>query len=65
VQPDCIYPVLTTPCQIQWMPLKAQIRIFHTARRPDGISDRGPLLTTAEAGTDGRFQTAGGAGGGL
>jgi hypothetical protein len=56
VQPDCIYPVLTTPCQIQWLPLKAQVRIFRTAPRPDGIFDLGPLLTTTEAGTDGRFQ---------
>jgi hypothetical protein len=56
VQPDCIYPVLTTPCQIKWLPLKAQVRIFGTTRRPDGIPDPGPLVTTVEAGTDGRFQ---------
>ena len=56
VQPDCVYPVLTTPCQIQWLPLKAQVRVFRAVPRPDGISDPGPLLTTAEAGPDGRFQ---------
>jgi len=50
VQPDCVYPVLTTPCQIQWLPLKAQVRVFRAVPRPDGISDPGPLLTTAEAG---------------
>jgi hypothetical protein len=54
--PDCQKPVVTTPCETNWTPLKAKIRIFGTVARPDGTSYPGPLFTTSESTADGRFE---------
>jgi hypothetical protein len=55
--PDCVYPVLTTPCQIRWLPLAARIRIFGSIQRSDGTDYPGALLATHASGTDGHFKT--------
>jgi hypothetical protein len=55
--PDCVYPVLTTPCQIRWLPLAAQIRIFAPIERSDGTDYPGASLATDGSGTDGHFKT--------
>jgi hypothetical protein len=54
--PDCQKPVVTTPCETRWTPLKAKIRIFGAVVRPDGTSYPGPLFTTSESNADGRFE---------
>jgi hypothetical protein len=54
--PDCQKPVVTTPCEIRWTPLKAKIRIFGAVARPDGTSYAGRLLTTSESSADGAFE---------
>jgi hypothetical protein len=55
--PDCVYPVLTTPCQIRWLPLAAQIRIFAPTERSDGTDYPGTSLATDASSTDGHFKT--------
>jgi hypothetical protein len=57
-QPDCVYPVLTTPCQIRWLPLVAQIRIFAPIQRSDGTDYPGASLATDATRSDGHFKTS-------
>jgi hypothetical protein len=55
--PDCVYPVLTTPCQIRWLPLAAQIRVFTPIERSDGTDYPGASLATDASSADGHFKT--------
>jgi hypothetical protein len=55
--PDCVDPVLTTPCQIRWLPLAAQIRIFARIERSDGTDYPGASVATDASSADGHFKT--------
>jgi hypothetical protein len=55
VRPDCVSPVVTTPCQIRWVPLASQVRVS-LAQGQDLTTSPGPVIVTVESSADGRFQ---------